>query len=153
MNQDKLALEGFIQNFDATQGYRPRASATDTRKPGELFKAMRADKTGTLKEAIQDIRELINLRGKLHSELTLDMDLIKGELSGVINQMPDEERKTLIARRIELDTAKVEEKLNAFRDIAKLKEELREHLKELRQQESRDNLIDNLLNEQTAEAK
>ncbi len=125
---------------------------TDVEK---LFKNRQDDKVGLIKESITDIHNMIAERGKLHKQL-LD-SLVEIELF-VDNKMPKFESistntlpqksdiiKELLKKKIELQEIKIQEKLNVWRDIALLKKELRDHMKEFRDMESKTNMLDNIL--------
>ena len=125
---------------------------TDVEK---LFKNRQDDRVGLIKEGITDIHNMISERGKLHKQL-LD-SLVEIELF-VDNKMPKFESistntlpqksdiiKELLKKKIEIQELRLQENLNVWRDIALLKKELRDHMKEFRDMESKTSMLDNIL--------
>lgn len=120
-----------------------------------LFKERQGEQIGLLKESISDIQKMISGRKDLHEEMLNSLD----ELNIFIdNSMPkgasatseaiqarQDLTKELLKKKIEIEELKVEEKLNFWRDIAALKKELREHMKEFRDTESKTSMMDSLL--------
>lgn len=113
--------------------------------PSEFLKKIQQEKTGTLKESINDIDTFIETRNKLHEEMLLDVESVKSSINNLIAELGREQCKDILIKQIELEIIKVQEKLNRWRDIALLKKELREHMKEIREQEKKENLFDELL--------
>lgn len=119
----------------------------------DILKKLQNEKTSSLKEAIQDIRKLIEQREVLNKELLADMDKIKFEVGNIITKVATElggveskkEQIMLKQKQVEIEEVKVQEKLNCWRDIAALKEELREREQQLKEKESRLGMIDDLI--------
>ncbi len=129
--------------------YQPN---TDVEK---LFKDRQDERVGLIKESILDIQNMITERGKLHSQL---LDSLANIELFVDNKMPKIESistntlpqksdiiKELLKKKIDLQELKIEENLNVWRDIAMLKRELREHMKEFRDMQSKTSMLDNIL--------
>jgi hypothetical protein len=129
---------------------------TATPDATELFKNLSEDKLASVKELIADIEVMIANRNELNKEILKQLDKVNLELdntitkfqgtasaanSGEIMKVLGELRK----KKVELEELKLQEKLNFWRDVAQLKKELREHIKELREKESKSSLIDTLL--------
>ena len=121
----------------------------------KLFKAREDERVDLLKESIVDIKRMISEREFLHKEMMENLDKLNMFID---NSMPkgsfssDEAIKArhdlvkeLLKKKIEIEEIKVEEKLNFWRDVAELKKELREHMKEYRDMESKTSMMDNLL--------
>lgn len=108
-------------------------------------------KVTSLKEAIDDIKNLVAERRELSGVIFNDIDRMKTEISNLIFQLNSETQKlevlNLKKKMFEFDELRVQEKLNNFRDIALLKRELREREKEFRERESRSSVLDELLQE------
>jgi len=121
----------------------------------EVFEKMQQDKTDSLKKSIDDIEILIKQREKLSKALLSDMDKIKFEIGNIITKVATElggveskkEQIMLKQKQVEIEEVKVQEKLNCWRDIAALKQELREREQELKEKESRLGMIDDLIGE------
>jgi len=121
----------------------------------DLFENMQKEKTTSLKDSIVDIRGLITQREKLSNELLKDMDKIKFEVGNIITKVATElggvesqkEQIMLKQKQVEIEEVKVQEKLNCWRDIADLKKELREREQELKEKETRLDMIDGLIGE------
>lgn len=125
-------------------------------KDNQLFEKIQQEKTGSLKDAIEDINKLITQREKLSKELLGDMDKIKFEVGNIITKVATElggieskkEQIMLKQKQVEIEEVKVQEKLNCWRDIAALKQELREREQELKEKETRLGMIDDLIGEE-----
>lgn len=125
----------------------------NTSKDNKLFEKMQEEKTSSLKDSIGDIKELIVQREKLSKELLADMDKIRFEVGNIITKMATElggveskkEQIMLKQKQVEIEEVKVQEKLNCWRDIADLKKELREREQELKEKETRLDIIDDLI--------
>jgi len=126
------------------------------KKVEDLFKNRQDDKIGLIKESIEEIQSMIKNREGLHKEMLGNLDKISLFID---NSMPKptnitqdnmaahhELIKELLKKKIEVEELRIEEKLNVWRDCALLKKELREHMKEFRDIESKTNMLDNLIN-------
>ena len=122
-------------------------------KDNQIFEKMQEEKTSSLKDSIEDINRLIVQREKLSKELLSDMDKIKFEVGNIITRVASElggveskkEQIMLKQKQVEIEEVKVQEKLNCWRDIAALKQELREREQELKEKETRLGMIDDLI--------
>lgn len=119
----------------------------ESNAPSDILKKMQKEKTGTLKEAIKDIEIFIETRNKLHDEMCIDIETIKSTINNLIAELGRENSKDIMLKQIELEILKIQEKLNRWRDVALLKKELREHMKEFREHENKANIIDEILEE------
>ena len=75
------------------------------------------------------------------------MGKMQMSISNLLNQadISADEKVKLKTKQIELDEKKIQEKLNCWKDIAALKQELREHLREFKEKESRMEMLDELM--------
>lgn len=121
-----------------------------------FFKNLQESKLGTIQGVIDDINELIKQREELTKALLRDLEQMKIEINSVLIQNQDHDRLNveLVRERLELkkkladlEEAKVNEKVNCWRDIALLKKELRETIKEYKESKSNMDLIDQALGE------
>jgi len=154
---DKKMLEGFLSDEVINEAglqddYKVEIEeAKYAKKPGDvedIFKAIQDERISSIKQSIEEIEELIEQRKKLTDSMFGDIEKIKLSISNALpstatpgSDVEMELRKKLV----EADEAKVQEKLDSWRDIATLKKEMRELTKELREKESRISMLDTLL--------
>ncbi|MBW2973484.1 hypothetical protein KY346_03775 [Candidatus Woesearchaeota archaeon] len=116
----------------------------------KVLEAMQQDKVNLTKEAVMDIQGQIQLREELHSQILSEADKIKTSLSNLIlstSDMEEQEKARIRQKQIELDQFKVKEKIDKWKDIAILKRELRDRLKEFKETESKTQMVSELLEE------
>jgi len=116
----------------------------------EVLETMQKDKVALTKEAVLDIQEQIQLREQLHEQILQETEGIKMQLSNLIlstSDMEEQEKARLRQKQIELDQFKVKEKIDKWKDIAILKKELRDRLKEFKETERRTQMMSDLLEE------
>jgi len=107
-----------------------------------LLKEIQGSGIDSLKEVINDINILIEARKMLNLELFRDLEAIKTDINNYILQLGTDtdvnkaEQLKLRQKQVDIEEIKIQEKLNCWRDIANLKEELRERIKEFREKES-----------------
>lgn len=114
----------------------------------EVLDTMQKDKVALTKEAVLDIQEQIQLREQLHEQVLQETEGIKMQLSNLIlstSDMEEQEKARLRQKQIELDQFKVKEKIDKWKDIAVLKKELRDRLKEFKETESRTQMMSDIL--------
>ena len=120
----------------------------------DIFKGLSEAKLTNIKGVIDDINELINSREALSKTLLQDFEKMKMDVNSVLleNQQhiklnPDliKERLELRKKLVDIDEDKVNEMVNSWRDVALLKKELRERIKEYKEKESSASLIDQIL--------
>lgn len=121
---------------------------------GRLFKDRQADQVKLIQESISDIQSMIKEREELNSKMISSMEKI--DLS-IDNKIPSMEAlqgsnpaaaqlmNELMKKKIEIEEIKLQEMLNYWRDVALLKKELREHMKEYRELESKTSMVDSIL--------
>ncbi|RLE37687.1 hypothetical protein DRJ17_06035 [Candidatus Woesearchaeota archaeon] len=115
----------------------------------KIFKELQTERIGSMKAVVEDIEDLINKRERLNKEIFMDIEKIESGLNNFILQLGEnltpKEQFDLKKKQIEIEQLKIQEKLNAWRDIADLKHELRERLQEFREKETRATMLDKLL--------
>jgi hypothetical protein len=122
----------------------------------KFFKDRQDDRVKLLKESIADINNMLKTREDLHNQMLKNIDEIDIFIN---NSMPKPANvtsdaiaankdivKELLKKKIELEEIKLEENLNFWRDKAALKKELREHMKEFRDMQSKTSMLDNIVN-------
>ncbi|MBI4149057.1 hypothetical protein HY491_01290, partial [Candidatus Woesearchaeota archaeon] len=114
------------------------------------------DKLASFQGTVEDINVLIQLREQLFLEIMNDLEKIKIEINTVLTETANrpradvetiKERLELRKKMAEIDAMKAEEKLNRWRDIAALRKELRERVREFSEKEGSTTLLDKILNE------
>ena len=115
----------------------------------DMLKGMKDEQIKSLNDAISDINNMIKERTSLCNEIFTDIEKIKIDINNFILDLGDDENKneqlSLRQKQVEIEEVKLQEKINAWRDIAKLKEELREKVQELHEKESRASMLDTIL--------
>lgn len=121
-----------------------------------IFKGLQESKLGTIQGVIDDINELIGQREDMSKLLLKDFDKMKMEVGTVLMQNQDhmklnpeliKERLELRKKIVDLDEAKINEKVNSWRDVAMLKKELRESVKEFKESENSIDILDQIIGE------
>lgn len=117
-----------------------------------IFRDLQGDKIGSLKDMIDDINELIELREQLNKDIFADIEGIKTNINNFITQLGDTtnlaEQLNMRQKQVEIDGLRLQEKVNCWRDIAQLKRELRERIKEYKERESRVSVLDKIFEEE-----
>jgi hypothetical protein len=121
---------GFITNDPASHG---------NNDIDDLFQEMNNVKLNAIREAVDEINMLIKEREKLREELAMDFEKVGMKFTNFLTERKDglaSEQVIEIQRKvIELEEDKAREKINAWRDIAMLKKELREYKLALKEKE------------------
>lgn len=110
------------------------------------------EKLDSLKKTISEIEGLIKEREKLSHELIGQAENIKIDISNFFVQNPTGEQEVrekiaLKQKQVEISELQLNEKVNCWQDVAKLKQELRDKQKELTDKESRFDMLDKILEE------
>ena len=126
----------------------------------EIFRSLSDAKLGNIKGVIDDINELIDKRQKLTSELFSDIDKTNIEINNSLLELktiinsPNINKDELVRAQlelrkklIELEEVKMQEKINNWRDVALLKKELRDRVREFKEKETSVSLLDKILEE------
>ena len=126
----------------------------------EIFKNISKDKIEPIKEVIEEINFLIANRTEVHNEMNKSIDKMQLQIDNFLLNMPkikSERENTNLGgelvkamsemrkMKIELEQIRLDEKLNYWRDVAQLKRELREYARELKEKESKSDLLDSLI--------
>lgn len=115
----------------------------------EIFSKIGAGSVDSIKAAISDINALIASRQELHKKIISDLERVEVDINNFLanNQqdMPKEELILFKEKSIELAESRRQEMLNCWRDIARLKEELRGYQREITDKQSRLNVLDSIL--------
>jgi glutamine synthetase type III len=121
-----------------------------------IFKGLQESKLGTIQGVIDDINELIGQREDMSKLLLKDFDKMKLEVGTVLMQSQDhmklnpeliKERLELRKKIVDLEEARINEKVNSWRDVAMLKKELRESVKEFKESENSIDILDQIIGE------
>ncbi len=114
-----------------------------------LFKALQDEKVLSIKELIEDIQALMVQREVLHKEILRDVDQVKMDINNFVTSLADSTntREQLLMRQkqVEIDEVKIQEKVNKWRDVAELKRELRERVREFKDKETRAAVFDDII--------
>ena len=121
----------------------------------ELIKNLQEGELVSLRQAIEDIEDLIKKRQELNEELINEIRNLSSNLKAYIQSLPttvtneDALKAHLELRKklVELEEIRLQEKLNEWRDIAELKKELRERVKEYQEKAMRSDVIEQILEE------
>ncbi len=129
---------------DPNEAYKPPERGKEAE---ELFRTMQDEKITSLKEMIEDIQLMIEERKKLRDELMQEMGKMQMGIGNILNQpeISVDEKVKLKTKQIELDEKKMQEKLQCWKDISQLKQELRDHMREFKEKESRQEMLDELM--------
>ena len=122
----------------------------DKKKIDDFINSLNTDKIDNIKQLITEIDEMITERKKLSSSLIMAYEGLLSRINGIISRTPQENLKEEIIlhdKAVNIEEAKIKEHLDCWRDIALLKRELREVLREFREQESMQSTYTSLLGE------
>ncbi|MFP4112616.1 MAG: hypothetical protein ACLFPQ_05840 [Candidatus Woesearchaeota archaeon] len=130
--------------------YSKKIEEWNAKKVGvkEFIDSLNTDKIENIKQVITEINELIDERKELSLSLINTYEHILIKNSDMMNRISPEFVKELISlhqETIRIEEAKVKEKLECWRDIALLKRELRERLRDFREQEKKNIAFSNLM--------
>ncbi len=119
-----------------------------------VFETLQSEKVQSIKDSIEDIQEGIRLRKQLSQEVIAKFDKLIVDTENFIIKLHEVDRRSEIIRGeqmrlkqkvLDVESRKIEEQVNCWRDIAQLKKELRQHLAECREREGRSAMLDSLL--------
>ncbi|MDO8516935.1 MAG: hypothetical protein Q7S33_02315 [Nanoarchaeota archaeon] len=111
---------------------------------------MGKEKVESLRELVVEIEELIKNRESLSKSICNEGEKMKTDLSNFINEnkfqdpQNSKERSELRKKQIEISELQLKERVECWKDIALLKRELREHVKDLKDREDRVNSLNKL---------
>ncbi|MBD3164148.1 hypothetical protein GF323_03040 [Candidatus Woesearchaeota archaeon] len=121
-----------------------------SKRTKDLLDTLSSSRITSLKEAISEIQSQIEFRENLHKEMLDSIEELKSTINNMTPPMTAENAKVIVEFQKKLVAAeemKINEKLNCFRDIAQLKKELREWIREFRDKENRASLLGDLLSD------
>lgn len=145
-----------VDEVDFQNDYKISVPKTDVER---LFKDLKAENVDSVKEIIRDIEFFVNKRIEVNSEILNHCEKLKVEIDNIVLQFPELTNRLnpqvggeivkaiseLRKKKIEVEELKINEKLNFFRDVAGLKKELREYVRELKEKEGKSSLLDSLI--------
>lgn len=145
-----------IDNLDElAQSMLKSTPKTMSSKTAEsILRGSQNDKILSIKESIADIEAQMLQRTELSQDQQKSIDKIINSVDKIIAEVDaygkgvieyTDIRKEMLKKKFDLLQAKSQEQLNLWKDVSLLKKELREHLKELREIESKGNMLDDLL--------
>jgi len=113
------------------------------------------DKVESLKDAIKETNELIESRKKLSKEVIMEADSIKSEVNNFLSAVHLDRRLddplvirdqiALKQKQVEVSELQLKEKISCWQDVAQLKKDLRENKRELKDRESRIDMLNKIL--------
>ncbi|MEA3378250.1 MAG: hypothetical protein U9Q69_01285 [Nanoarchaeota archaeon] len=129
------------------QNYGPEKSGD----ADDILKTMQNDQLSSLRNAIDDLKFLVNERQALNEQMFSDIDKIRMDINNFIlesgNDVTAKDKLELRKKLIEIEEIKLQEKLNSWRDVAQLKKELRERIKEHEEKSNRLKVLDQIMEE------
>ena len=129
----------------------PQSQSVDT-----SIQKIGREKLESLQKAIFEIEQLIQEREKLCKEIFREGEKMKIEITNFLAEnkiknpedpVEAQERSALRRKKVEIGELQLKEKVESWKDIARLKEELREKERELGEKKSRLNMLDGILEE------
>ena len=115
----------------------------------DIFKDLQESKVVSLKEIIKEIQDLIKERQELSKKASQAAEKAKIKVNNFILEAGEEtkfsDKAILRQKQAEIEQFKIKETLDCWKDIARLKEELRAHLKDARDKEIRMKAINDIL--------
>jgi len=147
------SLKSILAELDMKRNYDHSLDQLKTKmnQTETLLDDITHTRTVSLKEAILEIQDQIDERKRLHNAMMEMIDQLKLSIN---NMMPPitgknpEFGKAMIEFRkklVEAEEMKIQEMLNCSRDVADLKKELREWIREVKDKENRASLFDEML--------
>ena len=145
-----------IDEFAFTEDYK----AAPDKGTEDILKSLHGSELSSLKEAIDDIHSQIEERKQLSTQVEESCEVIKTNIDNVVNEFKgfismggsDSGEGTVVSAIIrlkegqaKLDQFKIQERLTLWQDIAALKKELRELVKEHQERSSRLDALDKII--------
>ncbi len=141
-------ITGFMQDEAAEK--QLLANEKSKEEIDMLFSQMSNIQLNSIQEAMDEINEMIIDREKLKAEVTFDLEKVALKFTNFLAEKKDTlspEQLTEIQRKIiDLEEDKAREKLNAWRDIAMLRKELREYKFTLKEKKDGMEMLQNTMN-------
>ena len=153
-----MELKGILDSRKLLNGFeKPEITGFSSENSIEN---MGQEKANSLKNAINEIKRLIEERKKLSKDFTEEGDSIKLEIDNFILTNENTIRNTAIGqneglleksslrnKKVEISELQLKEKIDCWKDIALLKKELRIYEKELSEKEGRIKELNEILSE------
>ncbi|MBI2147148.1 hypothetical protein HYU19_01565 [Candidatus Woesearchaeota archaeon] len=136
-------------------GNHPSAHSP-TSSTDDIFQSLKTIKVDSIKGVIEDIEELIQKRNELSDAISTKIDKMLNTLNNVELEINAAHRDdtalqhdmmTLKGKKVDLEKLRIEEQIENWKDIAQLKHELRERVKEFKEKEGRLDMLDKILSE------
>lgn len=129
-------------------------------KTASAIEDIGSEKVDALKDSIIELNDMVFNREKLSKEVINDGEGIKMEITNFLGEnklvnpedpVEVQERSALRRKKVDICELQLNEKVGCWRDIALLKQELRDKQKELSEKESRMNMLNEILEEEDTE--
>lgn len=133
--------------------YQPNKPSLDMSEVNsKVIDSLNADSIDSVGRCIADIQLMIEERKQLNSKIIRDLEKTELEIGNFLSRMSDgkEGRDQMLlfkTKAIEVAEARRNERIDCWKDVAKLKEELRVYTRELEEKQSRKDMLDSILNE------
>lgn len=120
----------------------------------DSFGEFGAAKVEALKESIQEIDEMILGRESLSKQVHSESESLKTEIDGYLKENerlqiadsnPANEKTSLRYKKLEISESQLSEKIGCWKDIALLKKERREYLRELTEKVERTKMFQGIM--------
>ncbi|MFH1401052.1 MAG: hypothetical protein ABIH41_06040 [Nanoarchaeota archaeon] len=119
----------------------------------KLMHELQHDRVASVAELIKDIDDLIITRRNLSLEVMADLEKVKISINAFISsktqfrtiELSPREMIELKKKEIEVDLAKVSEKVTCFKDIMILKQEMRMHVHDIQDKVKRFGVLENII--------
>ncbi|MCK4650168.1 hypothetical protein KAT36_02955 [Candidatus Pacearchaeota archaeon] len=129
---------------------------TNTRNTSQEIDSVGRAKLDSLQNNIEELKNMIKERNTLGQNFIKEGESMKANIKTfLIENSPEgegdsefaRERSELRKKQIEISELQLNEKINCWRDIALLKKEFRENIKELNEKKSRADMLEKILKE------
>lgn len=128
----------------------------NTQNTSDEFASVGKAKLDSIQSNLEELEGMIKERNTLSANFVKEGERMKGDIKTfLIENAPEgegdsefaRERAELRKKQIEISELQLNEKVNCWRDIALLKREMRENLRELNEKKSRSDMLGKILTE------
>jgi hypothetical protein len=128
----------------------------NTQNTSDEFASVGKAKLDSIQSNLEELKGMIKERNTLSTNFVKEGERMKGDIKTfLIENAPEgegdsefaRERAELRKKQIEISELQLNEKVNCWRDIALLKREMRENLRELNEKKSRSDMLGKILTE------